>query len=412
MQIALDLQGAQFHWQRGIYRYSIEQLRALLELAPESISFVRVNPGLRIPEELFEFDVKVVKWRPGDPPPEPRPSIYHLTSSFDRFPLRDIWPAWARHGGMRTVITLYDLIPFIFAGDYLGSWAAKAAYAGRLGVLRAADHLLPISQVTADDGVRLLGLDPDRLSVIWGGVEPSLPGLVPDVDTAQGILSAELPAVKPPFLLYVGGGDSRKNLQRLIEAYGLLDPALRSANQLVVACSIDASSTSTVAGWLERAGVADDVLFTGHVTDEQLAALYRACSLFLFPSIYEGFGLPIVEAAACGAAVLASDTRSSRDILGPNPVAAFDPAQPQSIATELERVLRSERLLAELAQAAARLPERFTWTRVAEDTLSAYERTLALPASSRLAARASLPRDLLAVARQRASTVAGVDAQR
>ena len=407
MRVALDLQGAQFHWQRGIYRYSIEQLRALVELAPEAISFVRVNPGLRIPEELFELDVRILKWRPGDPPPRPLPLVYHLTSSFDRFPLRDIWPAWARSEPVRTAITLYDLIPFVFAGDYLASWPAKLAYASRLRLLRAADQLLPISQVTADDGIRFLGLDPDRLSVIWGGVDPALPGLVPDLDQARSILSSQLATVDPGYLLYVGGGDSRKNLQRLIEAYGRLDPALRQANQLVVACAIDASANSTVASWLRDAGVEGEVLFTGHVTDEQLAALYRACKLFVFPSIYEGFGLPIVEAAACGAPVLAADTPSSRDILGPDPVASFDPTEPAAIAAELERVLGSEQLLAELAAAAAALPRRFTWTRVAEETLAGYERALSQPRSPRLGSWASLPGDLLAVFGQRASTVAG-----
>jgi glycosyltransferase involved in cell wall biosynthesis len=405
VRVALDMQGAQFHWQRGIYRYSIEQLRAMLEIAPESISFVRVNPGLRVPEELFDLDVKIVRWRPGDPPPDPVPSIYHLTSSFDRFPLKHIWPAWARQGGVRTVITMYDLIPLLFAGDYLGSWSARAAYASRLGVLRAADHLLPISQVSAEDGIRCLGLDPARLSVIWGGVDPSLPRLVPDTHAARRILDAELPGVRRSYMLYVGGGDDRKNMRRLVEAYGLLDPALRAASQLVIACAIDASSAATVAEWVERAGVGEDILFTGHVTDEQLAALYRACDLFLFPSIYEGFGLPIVEAAACGAPVLASDTRSSREIVGPNAAASFDPLQPASIAAAIERVLGSDRLLAELAEAAERLPERFTWTRVAEDTFAAYERALAQPRASRIAARAALPRDLLAVARRRAATV-------
>ena len=138
-----------------------------------------MNPGLRVPEELFELDVRILEWRPGDAPPRPLPSVYHLTSSFDRFPLRDIWPVWARGEPVRTVITLYDLIPLVFAGDYLGSWPAKLAYASRLRLCgpRISSCRSPRSRrTTAFVSSGSIG-PPD---VIWGGVDPALPGLVPD----------------------------------------------------------------------------------------------------------------------------------------------------------------------------------------------------------------------------------------
>ena len=127
---------------------------------------------------------------------------------------------------------------------------------------------------------------------------------------AERVLASRLRELRPGFLLYVAGFEFRKNLERLITAYGLLPEELRASHQLVIACRLLPSEAELMREWAARAGIrAEQLVLTGYVTDAELGALYHACELFVFPSLYEGSGLPILEAMSCGAPVIASRDR-------------------------------------------------------------------------------------------------------
>ena len=146
------------------------------------------------------------------------------------------------------------------------------------------------------------------------------------------MLRATLPRIRPGFLLYVGGVDYRKNIEGTIRGYAELPESVRDAHQLVIACRIAGSCARLERSLRPELGISPrDLLLTGFVTDEQLAALYRSCELFIFPSLYEGAGLPILEAMSCGAPVAASRTTSVPELLG-DLEATFDPADPADIA--------------------------------------------------------------------------------
>jgi glycosyltransferase involved in cell wall biosynthesis len=189
--------------------------------------------------------------------------------------------------------------------------------------------------------------------------------------------------VRRGFVLYVGGDDPRKNLRGAIDGFALLSPEMRRAHQLVIACKMSGGRIDEFAAYAAARGIDPaDIFFTGFVTDQELAVLYWSCELFLFPSLYEGAGLPILEAMSCGAPVVASATSSIPEILG-DLDGTFDPADPRDLAYCVERVLTDPTALERLRVRSANRVRLYTWDRVAELTLQGYERALAAPSRPR-----------------------------
>jgi glycosyltransferase involved in cell wall biosynthesis len=184
--------------------------------------------------------------------------------------------------------------------------------------------------------------------------------------------------VRPGFLLYVGGVDYRKNLEGAIRGYSRLPAAMRDAHQLVIACNLPYHRRLSLRTFVMDLGIESrNLLLTGFVPDRELAALYRACELFIFPSLYEGAGLPILEAMTCGAPVAASGTSAMPELLG-DPAATFDPADPADIARCIREVLDSPATLEALRGSSREQAALHTWERVAKRTIEGYERALEL----------------------------------
>jgi hypothetical protein len=248
--------------------------------------------------------------------------------------------------------------------------SVRRAYWARAELVRQADRVLAVSEATAQDAVRLLGVHESKLSVTGGGVSDDF--RPPDSSPAALTALRELrPEIDGEFVLYTGGMDHRKNVGGLLQAYAALPRAHRDRYRLVLVGRLGVDDPRGPFGdQAEALGIADRVVFTGFVSDEHLVALYRACSLFVFPSLYEGFGLPVVEALACGAPALASRNSSLVELVD-REEAFFDAADPASIQEALERALGDAELLERLRMPEIR--ERFTWRRIAELTAAAYE---------------------------------------
>jgi glycosyltransferase involved in cell wall biosynthesis len=380
----LDARGTQSaaHAERGIARYIIEQTRALIEAEPDLKVTIGLDPDLPVPAPFESLrGSKRLRWHSRtDPEVEPLPSIYHVMSPFESgIELEDIWPEWVRRGACRTVVTLYDLIPLMMRDRYLtdanwGVWGT--VWMARLGLIRAADQVLTISRQTAKDAHEQLGVPDQRLTVIDSGVSWQLSARVESRTRAESLLQRSFRRLRPGFLLYVGGDDPRKNLEGTIEAYSLLPQPLRTVHQLVIVCNLPLARRAQLMAHGRRLGIRlRDLLLTGFVQDDELAALYRGCDLFIFPSLYEGAGLPVLEAMSCGAPVAASRTSSIPEILG-DLEATFDPADPEDIATCVAGVLGSDKRLEALRRRSDQRVRIFTWERVAERTLEGYRRAL------------------------------------
>lgn len=377
----LDARGTQSigHAERGIARYVAEHSRALLEIAPELIGWIGLSDEVPLPESGGALvDSGKVAWHNKDEGPAgPAPAIYHVMSPFEAdFELDDVWPAWSRERS-RLVVTLYDLIPLIMRDQYNADWGYWAtAWIARLGLMRSAHQVLTISQQTADDAMEHLRVPEERITVIDSGVSDHFSKLVSSRAEAESLLNEALPKVRPGFLLYVGGTDFRKNLEGAIRGYAELPPPLRDAHQLVIACNLAFLRRFNLRAFARKLGIEPrNFLLTGFVADRELAALYRACELFVFPSLYEGAGLPILEAMTCGAPVAASGVSAMPELLG-DMRATFDPEDPADIARCIREILEDPALLDALRERSRQRAALYTWERVAKRTIEGYERAL------------------------------------
>jgi glycosyltransferase involved in cell wall biosynthesis len=303
-----------------------------------------------------------------DDPELPHDAIYHVPSPLEPVSLDRLWPPRLRSSAL--VVTLHDLIPGVFPDENMPDPAVRRFYWSRLEILRQADRVLSVSHATAGDAVRLLGTRPDTLSVTGGGVSDEF--TPPESrNAARAALHRLRPAIDGEFLLYTGGMDYRKNVGGLLSAYAGLPTELRRRYELVIVGRLGlADALGPFAAHAKSLGIADRVIFTGYVSNEELILLYQAATLFVFPSLYEGFGLPVVEALACGAPAIVGRNSSLVELVD-REEALFDPADPSSIRTALARALTDTGLLERLRNDDIR--ERFSWRTIAERTAEAYD---------------------------------------
>ena len=232
---------------------------------------------------------------------------------------------------------------------------------------RRADAIVTVSESARRDIVRLYKLDPGRVHVVYEAAAPSFRP-VRDPDVLERIRARY--GLDERVILYVGTIEPRKNLPRLIEAFARARRAADLPHQLACVGPY---------GWLSRgideqiarAGVAHAVTFTGYVPFEDLPALYSAAEMFVYPSMYEGFGLPVVEAMACGTPVITGRASAVAEV-GGGAVAPVDPLEVDALADTLVRLARDPARRARMSTAGLARAEEFSWTRAARQTLDIY----------------------------------------
>ena len=383
MSVILDVQGIQSrsHGERGIARYLAELATVLASSPDRPVSRFAVNPDLPVPGAIHPLTSRApVVYSNALKPISER--VYHIGSPIElTVPISRLLPREAEQ--LRTVATLYDLIPLRFEEIYLSDPATRRAYQTRLSLVRRADRTLAISEQTAADAVEYLGIDERRVVVAGTGVADRYR---PPANRSDALAAAQqaFPWLERGFLLFTGGIEPRKNIDRLLIAYSSLPETLRKKRQLVIVCNVQPSEQVVLDAKLERMRIRDRVVFAGYIPDEHLILLYQSTDLFVFPSLFEGFGLPVGEALACGAPVIASGTSSLLELVD-DPEARFDPRSPRAIREALEYFLNTPEARARIASKG--LNERYRWEAVAERTAEAYEQVVARQVRKRTTSR-------------------------
>lgn len=306
------------------------------------------RPDLRpgsLPATLWKlwFD----QWRCLSALQRPRSLLYHGMEGFLPYSLR-------RRD--RAVVTVHDLGWQVHPELY--NRRLRMMYGGLFPwAVRRADRFIAVSQYTADDLIRRAGISAAKIDVVYHGVDPAFSQ---DEDR-------QTPDSDQPYILAVGGVSPRKNTRRLIEAFALWRSrgGHRSRFRLLITgTSLDPEFADS--------GLPEGVSLLGYVDKEALPALYRHAAVFLYPGIYEGFGLPILEAMACGTPVVTSETGAAPEIAGGAAV-LVDPFTVDSIVTGLERACHAEERerLRTLGLEHAR---KFRWHRSAEATVETYQK--------------------------------------
>jgi glycosyltransferase involved in cell wall biosynthesis len=324
------------------------------------------------------------------------PDVLLITSLIEGYHDDAVTGLPERGQGVPTAVIHYDLIPALNP-EYLLEPSQRVFYERRITQLVRADRLLAISGFSRDEAVSTLNLGANRVINISAAVAPGFRSPTGIEQVAPNFIASLRDwGVRDEFVLYVPGGfDARKNFERLFAAYALLPEGLRQRYQLVITGKLDKGRADLLMSSARAAGLTgDDLVLVDYVTDERLRDLYGQAALFVFPSLHEGFGLPVLEAMTCHAPVIVANTSSLPEVVG-SPSALFDPYDPLKIKDALVRGLTDADYRSELLVNAKRQAAVFSWEHTAERTLAALEALHAERSSAPRAALGELPERLL-----------------
>jgi glycosyltransferase involved in cell wall biosynthesis len=381
MRIGLDFRPAQKinSRRRGVGRFTRELIRALVE-SPGDHEFLlytmagvptgldgryRVRPLVHLPKPS-RFNWILELWLFPRAARRDRLDLFHAP---DLLPMPRITacPVW---------VTIHDLIPWIFPEEYALGTPRDFRYAldRALDRARQADRILTVSEHSKQDICKRLGLPAERVTVIPEGCERG-PGPCPP-EVARALVRHQL-GISGPFLFYVGGTDYRKNLFALLEGFRRICASGYQGSLVLAGETTDPRfpEAARLAELARRMGIGDRLRMLGFLPDELLAAAYSACDFFVFPSLYEGFGLPVLEAMRCGAAVLAANSSAIPEVAG-EAAFYFDPTSVESLVDAYREAADQPDLVEEKRRHGLERAQRFTWKAAAERLLSLYRQEL------------------------------------
>ena len=344
--------------QHEFYLFVLEEDRPLFDFAKDAMTLVTVP-------EPYRPAVKNVLWHQTKLPALVRSlglDVLHVPS-YRRL-------LWRKPCAL--VATIHDLAPFHVTGKY--DW--KRMIYGRVIVKRLAarqDEIIAVSENTARDLGTYFGLGRDRVNVVWNGIDHQR--FQPGDAIAAKAEAARRWQLNRPFFLYVSRLEHPgKNHVRLIEAFNRFKAETRSPWLLAFGGS-DWHGAEVIHAAAKASPFAADIRLLGFVDDPSLPLLYRATDVFVYPSLFEGFGFPPIEAMACGCPVISSTRGSLRDVVA-DAALTIDPESPAEMAAALVRLAASGAERDAWREAGYRNARRFDWGQNAEQTLALYERAV------------------------------------
>lgn len=297
--------------------------------------------------------------------------IFYITSPFDD---HNVLYQKEWFNDCQVIAIVYDIIPIVFKEHYLADANSYKYYMRQAEMLRWVDQIQVISQSAKDDLISYLNFSADNIEVIWGAVDQRYKEQ--EIDDVQWHTICQKFGINSKYIMCTGGDDERKNIAGLIEAYGKMPKQLTQEYQLVIVCKLSQYAVIRYTEIAEQFDVKDRVVLTNFVSNEELLCLYNKAILMAFPSIYEGFGLPIVEAWACGTPVLTANNSSLVQIAGDGAV-LVDAKDISDITRGLTYAL-TECDLSNLLEKGKKRLELFQWDKVAADSIAAAQKLYAI----------------------------------
>jgi glycosyltransferase involved in cell wall biosynthesis len=273
---------------------------------------------------------------------------------------------------LKSVVTIHDLTLWFFPGRKQKGALKQMLY--RVVIRQAcrnASHIIAITEATKQDIVRLLKIDPAKITVVYEAASERYHQLIQPANLEQ--IKRKFNITKPYFI-YTGQWRAHKNVIRLIRAFALIRRRYQLDHQLVLVGRVD-SVYPQVMATIKELGLQDDVVLTGYVADDELPYLYNGADCFVFPSLYEGFGLPPLEAMACGTPVVSSNVSCMPEVLGDAAV-YFNPLDVEEMAKVMAEVGKNYSLKRELKAKGLKQAKLYSFDRMAEETLAVYRRVL------------------------------------
>ncbi len=263
------------------------------------------------------------------------------------------------------VVTIHDLTLSIFPGQKRTKWFHRLAYNLAIkSATRKAKKIISISKNTKNDIIKYLKVPSQKIVVIKNGVDQKFKEIKDKTKITPTIKKFK---IKKQYLLYTGVWRSHKNLPRLIEAFSILKKDKKAELQLVITGKPDPHYPE-VKEMVKKFGLEKDIIFPGIVSEKELIHLYNGAKIYVFPSLYEGFGLPVLEAMKCGTPVVASNSSSIPEVCGEENAILFDPKNTQEIAEKIFLVYKDEDLQLKLKEKGFDHSKKFSWEETAKLT--------------------------------------------
>lgn len=369
MKIGIDIRTLMDRNYSGVSLYAYNVTQRLLDVAPEThpdcefklfynsgrdvsghlpeFVFDREFVGLRVPNKIFNYGMQKMLGRPR----------LDKMLDVDRF--------WMPHfnfasftSGCRKFLTVHD-ISFLRKPEFFGprrnTWHKMLNVKN---IINEADTVIAISQNTKRDIVELCDQPPTKIEVVYSGVDPAYQPLYNHQQELENIKKKyDLPR---NFLLYLGNLDSRKNVEGIIKAFDIFTRKYKRNNYHLVIAGMPGWGYKNIIDAWNSCPHKNRIKFIGYVPEEDKKYLYNLASVFMFPSFYEGFGLPPLEAMACGTPVIAGFTSSLPEVVGDAGI-LVDPYNPRDIFEAIKQIIWDERLMDYLSRKSYHRAQKFDW---------------------------------------------------
>ncbi|MFA7171541.1 MAG: glycosyltransferase family 1 protein [Candidatus Paceibacterota bacterium] len=348
---------------RGVKTYSLEIIKNLLEIDDKN-QYCLYSSG-DISEKIKSPKAKLIFAEPG--------KHFWAFSVFTKLIKKDrpdvvfmpiqTFPFFAFRGNKpKVVVTVHDVAFRLFPEQFTFLRRKLLEFHTKRSI-RLADSIIVPSEATKKDILRFYDVNPEKIRVIYHGYSKKLVKNPEKRDEEVKSLTAN-----SPYILFVGSIQPRKNIVRLAEAFAIVKGSQKYADLKLVICGGKGWMYEKIYEEIAKNPFAADIILTGSVSDELLSSLYQNAQFFVLPSLYEGFGLPVLEAMSFGLPVVCANNSSLSEIVGDAGL-LVDEYDVQNIADKLEMLLSSQSLKAELAEKSLERIESFSWKKSAEETL-------------------------------------------
>ncbi len=364
MRIAINCRSFLDRHYAGIGRYAFNLVKSLSAIDSQNQYCLYAKTGLFSSKKLPHFTA-------------PNFKPYH--DFFKRGAQKTLGPVDIYHSpspdaldiqNTKIIVTVHDLVYKVFPQGHTPE-TIQTTEKHFQEIIAKADQIICCSQSTEKDFQKYFPQSSGKTTMIYQGVDKKEFYPLPDSERLKAKDSTAKLGVKGPFLLSVGTIEPRKNIETLINVYEKLKRQNKFSGKLVCIGKT---------GWMsehifkrvEELGLKNDVLFLGFITNEELRSFYNLAEVFVFPSFYEGFGFPILEAFSCGAVVVTSNMSSCGEVAG-GAALTIDPFSADAMANAIERILTDKKLKEELKAKALLRARDFSFEKTARETLKVYE---------------------------------------
>lgn len=387
MKIGIDAQALQTEnsKDRGIGRYSKNLINEIIRLDSKNDYKVFLNSNFDVPDNLTINANEIISLKYIKPENSSERTvneigqllqygnnnldILQIMSTAEGFPsYLPVTNEYIDHLNAKLCTIIYDLIPLHFQEHYFSNPNFKSEYFKQLKTLYHSDILFAISESTRLDAINLLGIHPDKIITIYGGISDKF-FKIPTLDVNKISKLKKKYSILNRFVLYTGGIEFRKNIEKSITEFSKINSTLLDDVSYVIVCNINELDKNRLTKLAIENGVSKNIVFTGYIPDDELNLLYNSCDVFIFPSLIEGLGIPILEAMKCGAPVIGSDSSSISELIN-NVKFTFNPEN--GISLLLNKILSDDKFRDESIKNSHDQIVNYSWEKSAKKVISTY----------------------------------------